>query len=197
MNVSMSALRKPLALAAVTAVMFSAVACSGADPTSAPPPASNTSASEPAAEPTPTTSAASPTASPSATPSAKSTTNAQGNDALLAAGGLGSKEVSKGTVVSIESERNGWEVHVNWVDYPPGRVGTRHKHPGFTLAYVLEGAVITKITGQAEQTYKTGQMFYEPPGAIHEVSTNASQTDRARLLAMNFIPKGQPLTSPA
>jgi len=112
MNVSMSALRKPLALAAVTAVMFSAVACSGADPTSAPPPASNTSASEPAAEPTPTTSAASPTASPSATPSAKSTTNAQGNDALLAAGGLGSKEVSKGTVVSIESERNGWEVHV-------------------------------------------------------------------------------------
>jgi hypothetical protein len=67
---------------------------------------------------------------------------------------------------------NGWEVHVNWVDYPPGRVGTRHKHPGFTLAY-------------------------EPPGAIHEVSTNASQTDRARLLAMNFIPKGQPLTSPA
>ena len=46
MNVSMSALRKPLALAAVTAVMFSAVACSGADPTSAPPPASNTSVSE-------------------------------------------------------------------------------------------------------------------------------------------------------
>lgn len=92
---------------------------------------------------------------------------------------------------------NNWEVHVNWVDYPPGRVGARHKHPGFTLAYVLEGAVITKITGQAEQTYKTGQMFYEPPGAIHEVSTNASQTERARLLAMNFIPKGQALTSPA
>jgi len=92
---------------------------------------------------------------------------------------------------------NGWEVHVNWVDYPPGRVGARHKHPGFTLAYVLEGAVVTKITGQAEQTYNAGQMFYEPPGAIHEVSTNASKTDRARLLAMNFIPKGQPLTSPA
>ena len=92
---------------------------------------------------------------------------------------------------------NGWEVHVNWVDYPPGRVGTRHKHPGFTLAYVLEGAVVTKISGQAEQTYKVGQMFYEPPGSVHEVSTNASQTERARLLAMNFIPKGQPLTSPA
>lgn len=90
-----------------------------------------------------------------------------------------------------------WQVHVNWVDYAPGRVGTRHRHPGFTLAYVLEGAVITKITGQPEQTFKAGQMFYEPPDSIHEVSKNASQTDRARLLAMNFVPKGQQLTIPA
>ena len=91
----------------------------------------------------------------------------------------------------------GWEVHVNWVDYPPGRVGARHRHPGFTLAYVLEGAVIAKITGQSEQTFTAGQMFYEPPGSVHEVSKNASQTVRARLLAMNFMPKGQPLTIPA
>jgi len=47
---------------------------------------------------------------------------------------------------------DGWEVHVNWVDYPPGRVGARHRHPGFTLAYVLEGAVVAKITGQPAQT---------------------------------------------
>ena len=92
---------------------------------------------------------------------------------------------------------DGWEVHVNWVDYPPGRVGTRHRHPGFTLAYVLEGTVIAKVTGQPEQTYKAGQMFYEAPGDIHEVSKNGSQTERARLLALNFIPKGQPLTIPA
>lgn len=91
---------------------------------------------------------------------------------------------------------DGWEVRVNWVDYPPGRVGARHRHPGFTLAYVLEGAVIAKITGQPEQTYTAGQMFHEPPDSIHEVSKNASQTDRARLLAMNFMPKGQPLTIP-
>jgi quercetin dioxygenase-like cupin family protein len=91
---------------------------------------------------------------------------------------------------------DGWEVHVNWVDYPPGRVGARHRHPGFTLAYVLEGAVVTKISGQPEQTYKAGQMFYEPPDSIHEVSTNASRTERARLLAMNFMPKGQQITIP-
>ena len=37
----------------------------------------------------------------------------------------------------------GWEVTVSYVDYPPERVGTAHKHPGFVLAYVLEGTVTT------------------------------------------------------
>jgi quercetin dioxygenase-like cupin family protein len=91
----------------------------------------------------------------------------------------------------------GWEVNVNWVDYPPGRVGAAHKHPGFTLAYVLQGSVVAKVTGQPERTYKTGEMFYEAPGAVHEVSRNASQTEPARLLALNFAKKGLPGTTPA
>lgn len=91
----------------------------------------------------------------------------------------------------------GWEVNVNWVDYPPGRVGTRHRHPGFTLAYVLEGAVIAKVSGQEERTFNTGEMFYEPPGSIHEVSKNASQTQPAKLLAINFSEKGSARTMPA
>src|SRR5439155_1409816 len=44
-----------------------------------------------------------------------------------------------------------WEVTVSYVDYPPGRVGTAHHHPGFVLAYVLEGSVVTKISGQGEE----------------------------------------------
>ena len=90
-----------------------------------------------------------------------------------------------------------WEVNVNWVDYPPGRVGTPHRHPGFTLAYVLQGSVVAKITGQEERTFKTGEMFMEPPGSVHEVSRNASQTEPARLLAINLAKKGLPPTTPA
>ena len=91
-----------------------------------------------------------------------------------------------------------WEVTVSYVDYPPGRVGAAHKHPGFVLAYVLEGAVVAKISGQGdERTYTVGQMFYEQPGATHEVSKNASQTEPARLLAMIFAKKGSTLTTPA
>jgi len=90
-----------------------------------------------------------------------------------------------------------WEVTVSYVDYAPGRVGAPHRHPGFVLAFVLEGAVVAKISGQGEeQTYTTGQMFYEQPGATHEVSKNASQTQPARLLAMIFAKKGSTLTTP-
>ena len=88
-----------------------------------------------------------------------------------------------------------WQVTVSIVDYAPGRVGTAHQHPGFVLAYVLEGSIVTKISGQGdEKVYTTGQMFYEQPGATHEVSRNASQTAPAKLLAMSFAKKGLPLT---
>ena len=84
-----------------------------------------------------------------------------------------------------------WEVTVSHVDYPPGRVGAVHHHAGFVLAYVLEGTVVTRISGQGEEkTYTAGQMFYEQPGATHEVSKNASQTEPAKLLAMIFAKKG-------
>ena len=90
-----------------------------------------------------------------------------------------------------------WEVTVSYVDYAPGRVGAAHRHPGFVLAYVLEGAVVARISGQGEEkTYTAGQMFYEQPGATHEVSNNASQTQPARLLAMIFAKKGSTLTTP-
>ena len=92
---------------------------------------------------------------------------------------------------------DGWEVTVSHVDYPPGRVGVPHHHAGFVLAYVLEGAIYTKISGQGEQkTYNVGQMFYEQPGATHETSGNASQTEPAKLLAMIFAKKGATLTTP-
>ena len=89
-----------------------------------------------------------------------------------------------------------WQVTVSHVPYPPGRVGQAHHHAGFVLAYVLEGAVVTKISGQAERVYKTGEMFYEAPGATHEVSKNASNTEPAKLLALIFAKKGATLTMP-
>src|SRR5437867_13093878 len=81
---------------------------------------------------------------------------------------------------------DGWHVNASVITFPPGRVGAPHHHPGFVLVYVLEGDVITKISGQDERTYSAGQMFYEQPGSTHEVSRNASMTKQAKILAMIF-----------
>lgn len=89
-----------------------------------------------------------------------------------------------------------WEVTVSTVDFPPGRVGKVHHHAGFVLAYVLEGNVVTKVSGQEERTYRPGEMFFEPPGSTHEVSRNTSQSQPAKLLALIFAKKGVPLTTP-
>lgn len=90
-----------------------------------------------------------------------------------------------------------WTVTASEISYPPGGSSAQHKHPGFVLAYVLEGEVRMQVKGQPEATYGVGQMFYEPPGAIHAVSRNASDTKPARFLAMVFAEKGQPTTAPA
>ena len=90
-----------------------------------------------------------------------------------------------------------WEVTISHVDYPPGRVGSAHRHAGFVLAYVLKGEVMTKISGQGPaRIYKAGEMFFEPPGSVHEESGNPSKTEPAQLLAMIFAKKGSTLTSP-
>jgi quercetin dioxygenase-like cupin family protein len=112
-----------------------------------------------------------------------------------AAAGAPPRPVFKGDLPKVSLD--GWEVTVSHVDYAPGRVGGAHKHAGFVLAYVVSGAVIAKVSDQGdEKTYTAGQMFYEQPGATHEVSKNASQTEPARLLAMIFAPKGATLTTP-
>ena len=90
-----------------------------------------------------------------------------------------------------------WEVTVSHVDFPPGRVGSAHRHAGFVLAYVLKGEVMTRISGQGPaKIYKAGEMFFEPPGSVHEESGNPSQTEPAQLLAMIFAKKGSTLTTP-
>ena len=70
-------------------------------------------------------------------------------------------------------------------------------HAGFVLAYVLKGEVMTRISGQGPaKIYKTGEMFFEPPGSVHEESANPSRTEPAQLLAMIFAKKGSTLTTP-
>lgn len=94
-------------------------------------------------------------------------------------------------------ELRNWAVTAVEVKYAPGQASNAHRHPGITLAYVLEGEITSKVGEEAEKTYSTGEMWIEYPNALHAVSRNASASKPARLLALLLAEKGKPLTSPA
>ena len=92
---------------------------------------------------------------------------------------------------------SGWQVTAVEVNYPPGKGSAAHRHPGITIAYVLEGEVRSKVGDGPEKTYAVGEMFLETPNQLHGVSRNASETKPARLLAILLAEKGKQLTTPA
>jgi quercetin dioxygenase-like cupin family protein len=91
----------------------------------------------------------------------------------------------------------GWSVTAVEVKYAPGQASGPHRHPGITIAHVLEGEVVSKVGDGPETTYKVGEMWLETPNQLHAVSRNASSTNPARLLAILLAEKGAQLTTPA
>ena len=73
------------------------------------------------------------------------------------------------------------------VSYAPGEASPAHQHPGAVMAYVLEGAVVSKLNSEQEKTYKAGEYWYEPAGSEHLVSKNASATQPAKLLVFMVL----------
>jgi len=76
------------------------------------------------------------------------------------------------------------------VTFGPGGAGTSHRHPGPAFVYVIEGTYELGIDDQPTKTYKTGESFQEPSGALHRVSRNASASEKARLIAFLVHPRG-------
>src|SRR4051794_3094593 len=70
-----------------------------------------------------------------------------------------------------------WTVTAVEVSFAPGESSAAHRHPGITVAYVLEGQIRSKVGDGPEKVYTTGQMFIETPNELHAVSGNASKTN--------------------
>ena len=75
------------------------------------------------------------------------------------------------------------------VTYPPGMGSPPHLHANGVMAFVVSGTIVSKVGDSAEQTFHAGDAWWEPPGAIHRVSRNASSTAPATLLAIYIAPK--------
>lgn len=75
------------------------------------------------------------------------------------------------------------------VEYAPGGNSPAHTHPGsaFIYATVLEGAIRSQVNDGPIVVYRAGENFSEFPGDHHGVSENASETERALLLAVFVV----------
>lgn len=94
---------------------------------------------------------------------------------------------------------DGWQMTATEVTYPPGESSGKHRHPGFVIGYVLEGQYRFAVNDRAPEVLGPGQMFFESldePGQVHAVSGNASQTQPAKILAIVFTKKGDPVSIP-
>ena len=115
--------------------------------------------------------------------------------ALRAQGSGGAKVIFKHDVPDLTLKN--WAATAVEVSYGPGEASPPHRHPGITIAYVLEGEIRSKVGDEPEKTYTPGQMFLETPGQLHAVSRNASATQPAKLLAILLAEKESQLTTPA
>ena len=75
------------------------------------------------------------------------------------------------------------------VDYAPGAASVSHTHakPAFIYAFVISGEIESKVNNGATHIYKAGESWSEPPGAIHQISRNASKAKPAKLLAVFVV----------
>ena len=88
--------------------------------------------------------------------------------------------------------RDGLAVQAIRVDYEPGGFtrGT-HRHPAGAYVYVIEGSVVFGVDDHEPVVLKAGESFYEPPGALHAVSRNASEDVPASLIAFFVLGDGE------
>lgn len=85
------------------------------------------------------------------------------------------------------------------VVYAPREASPPHTHAqsAFIYAYVISGAIESKVNDGETRIYRAGESWSEPPGATHSISRNASKTESAKLLAVFVLDTNEnALTTP-
>ena len=74
----------------------------------------------------------------------------------------------------------------NEVNFAPGQAAPAHTHgpSAFIYAYVISGAIESKVNDGETRIYRAGESFSEPPGAMHWICRNPSKTEPAKFLAV-------------
>lgn len=80
------------------------------------------------------------------------------------------------------------------VDFPPGAVAPKHKHPGEEIVYVLKGSLEYRLEGRPPVKLDAGDVIFIPTGVVHAV-TNVGGGEASEL-ATYVVEKGKPLVVP-
>jgi len=70
------------------------------------------------------------------------------------------------------------------VTYGPGQSTRPHHHGGDAFVYVLSGHIRSQMAGSPVRVYGSGESWFEPAGAHHVVSGNASKSEPATMLVV-------------
>jgi quercetin dioxygenase-like cupin family protein len=79
------------------------------------------------------------------------------------------------------------------VDFEPGAVAPKHKHPGEEIIYVLEGSLEYQVGDEPPKTLKAGEVLFIPAGVIHSAKNVGNV--KGSELATYVVEKGKPLVT--
>ena len=89
----------------------------------------------------------------------------------------------------------GREVRISLLDRGPLAASPPHHHPGHhTFGYVVEGTYEFGVNGGPPRMLHAGDVFYEPPGAVHSVSRNPSPDQRLKIVVFMVADQKNPST---
>jgi quercetin dioxygenase-like cupin family protein len=89
----------------------------------------------------------------------------------------------------------GREVRITELDRDPLMASAPHRHPGHhTFGYIVEGTYEFGVNGQPPKTLHAGDVFYEPPGALHSMSRNPSPNSKLKIIVFMVADQGKPST---
>ncbi|MBV9883570.1 MAG: cupin domain-containing protein [Sphingomonadaceae bacterium] len=77
------------------------------------------------------------------------------------------------------------------VDFAPGAIAPRHRHPGEEIVFILRGTLEYRLDGQPPVRLNPGQVLFIPAGQVHEVRNVGTVV--ASELATYVVEKGPPL----
>jgi quercetin dioxygenase-like cupin family protein len=90
----------------------------------------------------------------------------------------------------------GHELRLLTVEHPAGAHTPPHRHPGWLVAYVLDGPVTSQLEGEPPRTYQTGEWWFEARGRLHVDAGNDRPYGTTKILVFTVTEADHPVAVP-